>query len=242
MPLDFNRKRDMEIVVFSGAGISAESGISTFRDTGGLWEKYKIEEVATPDAFQRNPKLVLDFYNQRRRQIEGVEPNGAHYEIVRLESVGNVNVITQNIDNLHERAGSKNVLHLHGCITQAKSSLHDQHYIDIGFNDICVGDRAADGSQLRPHVVWFGEAVPAYNDALELIKNTDVLITVGTSLNVYPAAGLVFETDSNCKHYVIDPNVNELNLPGNFNLIKKNASEGMKSLVQRLTNGQINSR
>ncbi|MCH9822999.1 MAG: NAD-dependent deacylase [Bacteroidetes bacterium] len=227
----------MEIVIFSGAGISAESGIATFRDSGGLWEQYKIEEVATPEAIQRNPKLVLDFYNHRRKNIKNALPNNAHKQIPLLDSIGHVTVITQNIDDLHERAGSKNVLHLHGCITQAKGCNGDKFIEEIGFKDIEVGDTAKDGSQLRPHIVWFGEAVPAMDDAIEIVKKADIMITVGSSLNVYPAASLVFETPRKCQHFVIDPNVQELNLPENFTLIQENASMGMKNLVQHLTSG-----
>jgi len=226
----------MEIVIFSGAGISAESGIETFRDSGGLWERYKVDEVATPEAFEKTPKLVLDFYNERRRQIKKVLPNEAHLQIPRLSKIGNVTVITQNIDNLHERAGSKNVIHLHGCITQAKSSLTDNYIEEIGFKDIKVGDIAKDGSQLRPHIVWFGEHVPMFEVALEVVKKADIMITVGSSLNVYPAASLVFETDAKCKHFVIDPNVQELGLPENFTLIREKASIGMSRLVQNLNN------
>lgn len=232
----------MEIVIFSGAGISAESGISTFRDSRGLWEQYKIEEVATPEAFEKNPELVLDFYNQRRRKIKVVEPNEAHTSIPLLSSIGKVTVITQNIDDLHERSGSTDVLHLHGSITHAKSSQVDNFIEYIGFKDINIGDLAQDGSQLRPHVVWFGEAVPAFDEALRLVKKADIMITVGSSLNVYPAAGLVFEAKQHCIHYVIDPNALELRLPNNFNLICENASQGMSNLVQHLTNEMKNSK
>lgn len=225
----------MKVVVFSGAGISAESGIATIRESGGLWEQHNIEEVATPEAFAKNPELVLEFYNQRRRQIAGVKPNMAHIAIAELEKKLNVRVITQNIDDLHERAGSKNVLHLHGCITIAKSSLVDDLYEDIGYKDIKIGDKAKDGSQLRPHVVWFGEAVPAIDTAALIAADADIMITVGSSLNVYPAAGLIYQTKPTCTHYVVDPNVDELNLPENFHLIKKDAGEGLSELVQHLT-------
>ena len=225
----------MKVVVFSGAGISAESGIATIRESGGLWEQHNIEEVATPEAFAKNPELVLEFYNQRRRQIADVKPNMAHMAIAELEKKLKVQVITQNIDDLHERAGSKNVLHLHGCITIAKSSLVDDLYEDIGYKDIKIGDKAKDGSQLRPHVVWFGEAVPAIDTAALIAADADIMITVGSSLNVYPAAGLIYQTKPTCTHYVVDPNVDELNLPENFHLIKKDAGEGLSELVQHLT-------
>ncbi len=227
----------MKIVVFSGAGISAESGISTFRDNGGLWDKFKIEDVATPDAFSKNPELVLEFYNERRKNISEVNPNAAHITITKLEQKFDVTIITQNIDDLHERAGSKNVLHLHGCITVAKSSKIDGHYKYIAYDDIKIGDLAEDYSQLRPHVVWFGEEVPELENAAAIIQQADIMITVGSSLNVYPAAGLIHASKTDCQHFVIDPNVEELKLPENFTLIKKNAGEGMSDLVQRLTLG-----
>lgn len=230
----------MNIVIFSGAGISAESGIATFRDSGGLWENYNIEEVATPEAFQKNPELVLDFYNQRRRQIATAEPNAAHLYLKELEKIANTTIITQNIDDLHERSGSKNVVHLHGLITQAKSSYSDQHVQDIGFNDIRLGDHAADGSQLRPNIVWFGEAVPMLDKAIQIVRTADILITIGTSLNVYPAAGLIYETKSTCKNYVIDPNMNSDQLPPEFSLIKEKATIGAKELVHSLTNQSKN--
>ena len=182
-----------KIVFFSGAGMSAESGISTFRDSGGLWEKYEINEVATPEAWSRNPDLVTDFYNQRRKQIIETSPNAAHNFITSLEDQFDVTVITQNIDDLHERAGSTNILHLHGNIRLAKSSGPNQekklYPIDgwkLTKNDLCE-----DGYRLRPHVVWFGEAVPALEDAIPLIESADVFIVIGTSLQVYPAAGLI---------------------------------------------------
>ncbi len=225
----------MKVVVFSGAGISAESGIATFRESRGLWEQHNIEEVATPEAFAKNPELVLGFYNQRRRQIADVKPNMAHIAIAELEKKLKLQVITQNIDDLHERAGSKNVLHLHGCITIAKSSLVDDFYENIGYMDIKIGDKAKDGSQLRPHVVWFGEAVPAIDTAALIAADADIMITVGSSLNVYPAAGLIYQTKPTCTHYVVDPNVDALNLPENFHLINKDSGEGLSELVQHLT-------
>ena len=232
----------MEIIIFSGAGISAESGIATFRNSGGLWEQHKIEDAATPEAFQKNPELVLGFYNQRRKSVKNAVPNEAYSQIPVLESIGNVTVITQNIDDLHERAGSMQVIHLHGCITQAKSSATDDFMEEIGFRDINIGDLAKEGSQLRPNIVWFGEPLPAMDKAINIVKKADVMITVGSSLNVYPAAGLVFETSKDCQNYVIDPNVQELNLPDNFVLLKENASLAIKNLVQQLTYGNIKSR
>ncbi len=224
----------MKIIIFSGAGISAESGISTFRDTGGIWENNSIYDVATKEAFDKNPELVLDFYNQRRRAIEKVKPNKAHHAIKKLEQIGDVLVITQNIDDLHERAGSASVQHLHGCITQAKSSKVNDHVVDIGYNDIKMGDLATDDSQLRPHVVWFGEEVPELPKAIESVRLADLMITVGTSLNVYPAASLIHETSKKCKHFVVDPKANELAIPDSFTVINEGAESGLTRLVHHL--------
>ena len=173
-----------KVVVLTGAGISAESGISTFRDSDGLWEQYRVEDVATYDAYLRNPELVLNFYNERRRQLFQVKPNEGHRQLVRLEEKYDVRIITQNIDNLHEQAGSTNVLHLHGLLTQARSDRDDSLIVDIGDRDIHLGDKAPDGAQLRPHIVWFGEAVPNIEPASELCEQADYFIVVGTSMNV----------------------------------------------------------
>lgn len=230
-----------KIVVFSGAGMSAESGIATFRDTGGLWENYRIEEVATPDAWNANPEKVQHFYNLRRQNIRESEPNEAHFEIAGLESDYAITVITQNIDDLHERAGSSNVLHLHGNIMQAKSSgpkREDKYYpvedsLDVS-RDFCD-----DGYPLRPHVVWFGEDVPNYEKALSIIREASVLIVIGTSLNVYPAAGLIHYTPVDCRCFLIDPNVEELNVPGHFTLVKTGAVEGMKKVVELMKKKRV---
>jgi NAD-dependent deacetylase len=225
-----------KLIIFSGAGMSAESGISTFRDSGGLWEQYNIEDVATPEAWKRNPDLVTDFYNQRRKQIIEAEPNSAHKLIETLENEFYVNVITQNIDDLHERAGSKNVLHLHGNIRLAKSSgpkQEDKFYPIDGW-ELTTEDKCPEGFRLRPHVVWFGEQVPALNEAAKFIQEADLLIVIGTSLQVYPAAGLVHLAPSNCKCYVIDPNVDDFEIPSNFVKIKANASDGMRELIKRI--------
>lgn len=217
------------LIVFSGAGMSAESGISTFRDTGGLWEKYRIEDVATPEAWKRNPELVQSFYNQRRKQILETSPNEAHYLIQKLEAHFHVQVITQNIDDLHERAGSKNVLHLHGNIRLAKSSgpNPDQKFYSILNWELKLTDVCDNGFPLRPHVVWFGEEVPMLDTAAELISRADYLIVIGTSLNVYPAAGLIHVAKREAKKILIDPNANELNVPSDFDVIKLGASEGL---------------
>jgi NAD-dependent deacetylase len=225
-----------KLIIFSGAGMSAESGISTFRDSGGLWEQYNIEDVATPEAWKRNPDLVTDFYNQRRKQIIEAEPNSAHKLIETLENEFYVNVITQNIDDLHERAGSKNVLHLHGNIRLAKSSgpKQEEKYYPIQGWELSASDKCPDGFRLRPHVVWFGEQVPALNEAAKFIQEADLLIVIGTSLQVYPAAGLVHLAPDNCKCYVIDPNVDDFEIPSNFVKIKANASDGMRELIKRI--------
>lgn len=225
----------MNIVFFTGAGISAESGIQTFRDADGLWEEHSIYEVATPEAFERNPELVLEFYNQRRRQMYEVEPNKAHVSIAKMQKEFQVDVVTQNVDNLHERAGCKNVLHLHGELDKGRSSVVDGHYVDLGGKDILPGDRAKDGSRLRPHVVWFGEAVPAIDDAARKIQSADVLVIVGTSLQVYPAAGLIHETKASCDLYYIDPKAEiPAELARYIELINEPAVQGVQTLEEIL--------
>ena len=179
------------IVVFTGAGISAESGLGTFRDSGGLWEKYKIEDVATPEAFQKNPSLVLDFYNIRRKKLSNCFPNAAHIALVKLQEKFNLHIITQNVDDLHERSGAKNILHLHGKLTESKSTIDGSVYSVNGF-DLNIGDYCEKGGQLRPNVVWFGEEVPNMDRAISIIQSADCLLIVGTSLQVYPAAQLAY--------------------------------------------------
>ena len=219
----------MKIVVFSGAGMSAESGISTFRDNNGLWANFKIEEVATPHAWSNNPEMVQSFYNQRRKQIIESSPNEAHKLIKELEKIGDVTVVTQNIDDLHERAGSKHVVHLHGNIREAKSSGPNQEarYYPIDGWELKMGDLCEDGFQLRPHVVWFGEAVPNLEVASNLITAASVLIVIGTSLQVYPAAGLIHSAARNCTKFLIDPNADQLHIPSDFIVLNETASEGM---------------
>jgi NAD-dependent deacetylase len=192
------------LVILSGAGVSAESGISTFRDAGGLWEGHDIMEVASPQGFAKNPEFVLDFYNKRRAQLKTVEPNAAHHCIAALERNFDVHVITQNVDDLHERAGSSNVIHLHGELLKARSSMVYDHFTDWQ-DDIKTGDLAADGSQLRPHIVWFGEEVPAMEEAAQIASTADVMLIVGTSLQVYPAAGLIDFVLHGTKIYYVDP-------------------------------------
>lgn len=219
----------MKIVVFSGAGMSAESGISTFRDNNGLWANFKIEEVATPHAWANNPEMVQSFYNQRRKQIIESSPNEAHKLIKELEKIGDVTLVTQNIDDLHERAGSKHVVHLHGNIREAKSSGPNQEarYYPIDGWELKMGDLCEDGFQLRPHVVWFGEAVPNLEVASNLISAASVLIVIGTSLQVYPAAGLIHSAARNCTKFLIDPNADQLQIPSDFIVLNETASEGM---------------
>lgn len=225
-----NRKT---VVVFSGAGISAESGLKTFRDSGGLWEKYKVEEVATPEAWQANPALVLNFYNARRQQVLDATPNRAHCYLTQLEKKYHVQIITQNIDDLHERAGSTNVLHLHGEILKARSTANESLLYNQ-MSPISIGDLAADGHQLRPHVVWFGEPVPEFENAKNFIETADILIIIGTSLNVYPAAGLVYHARKNTPIYLIDPS--EMRHPKlkRLKVIQKSATEALPALVDFL--------
>ena len=225
-----------KVIVFTGAGISAESGIKTFRDSDGLWEEYNIMDVATPEAWTKSPELVLEFYNKRKAQVKGAMPNLAHNLVAELEDSFKVRVITQNIDDLHERAGSTDVLHLHGIVTQARSSVDENLIYDVGFNDINLGDKCELGFQLRPHIVWFGEDVPNMNKAYELVSDADILIIIGTSLNVHPAAGLINDAPTKSKKYLIDPN--EIRVPDTDNLImiKEKATIGMQQLVKELLN------
>ena len=222
-----------KVVVLSGAGVSAESGIKTFRDSNGLWEEYKVEDVASIDGWYKDKKLVLDFYNARRRALQHAEPNDAHKIIAELESDFDVCVVTQNVDNLHERAGSTNIIHLHGELTKARSVKDEYTTYDIGYNDINLGDKAPDGGQLRPFIVWFGESVPELGRAAKEVEKADILIIIGTSLNVYPAAGLVHYTKPGCKIYLIDPQPMNLRMD-NFTQIQEVATEGMRKLKEKL--------
>ena len=223
------------LVVFTGAGMSAESGISTFRDKDGLWNNYPVEQVATPKGFAANPQLVLDFYNQRRRELIKVEPNEGHIGLATLEKYYEVTIITQNVDNLHERAGSTHVIHLHGELMKSCSVRDKNKPFDIPPDqpDLHVGDKAPDGSQLRPFIVWFGEAVPKLNEAIGYVKKADIFVIIGTSLNVYPAAGLLHYVIRGVPQFLIDPNpVNTGRTDIEF--IVKGASEGVKILTERL--------
>ena len=223
-----------KIVVLSGAGISAESGIPTFRASDGLWENHRIEDVATPEAWQRNPALVQDFYNQRRKQALSVEPNAGHRALVQLEEKYDVTVITQNVDNLHERAGSSSVIHLHGELFKSRSSLDESLIYDIEGWEIKTGDRCEKGSQLRPHIVWFGEAVPMMDIALEVTQEADIFIVVGTSLNVYPAAGLVYAVGPGVPVYVVDPSMPAMHQKASVTFIAEPATVGLTQLTGQL--------
>ena len=221
-----------KVVILTGAGISAESGISTFRDSDGLWENYNVEDVATHDAYLRNPELVLNFYNERRRQLFTVQPNEGHRQLVRLEEKYDVRIITQNIDNLHEQAGSSNVLHLHGELTKARSDRDPNLIVEIGSRDINLGDKAPDGAQLRPHIVWFGEAVPNIEPAAELCEQADYFIVVGTSMNVYPAAGLIHYVPKSSPCFLVDPKAVPISRP--ITIVQEKAGTGVKKVVDQL--------
>lgn len=227
------------LVVLTGAGMSAESGISTFRDAGGLWDQYPVEQVATPQGYAANPKLVTDFYNERRAQLLTVKPNRGHELLAELEKSFHVTVITQNIDNLHERAGSTNIVHLHGELTKVTSSEQPNNlkYIkELRPEDfeVHIGDVAGDGSQLRPFIVWFGESVPMIETAIEYVEKADIFLIIGTSLNVYPAAGLLNYVPRDVPVYLIDPKQVPIASGRKVQVIQKGASEGMEELKKIL--------
>jgi NAD-dependent deacetylase len=224
--------RDRHVVVLSGAGISAESGLGTFRGSGGLWEGVSVKEVATPEAWQRDQARVLRFYNERRRDIRNAEPNEAHIALRELEDVFKVTIITQNIDDLHERAGSSTVLHLHGEIMKARSSV-DEALLFPRAEDIQIGEKCPKGSQLRPHVVWFGEAVPMMDKAIAVAKSADFFIVVGTSLEVYPAASLIDYVPWESNKFVVDPQPNGL-ADESFRVVQSTAVEGIPIIVTQL--------
>lgn len=225
-----------KVVVFTGAGVSADSGLKTFRDSDGLWEEYNVYDVATPEAWASNTELVLEFYNKRRQQILEALPNDAHYAIADLEKKYDVTVITQNIDDLHQRAGSSKVVHLHGNIRFARSTNpKDKNTIyEIKGAKLNPGDECPNGYQLRPHVVWFGEEVPMMSNAIQIIENTDILIITGTSLTVYPAAGLVHKAPKYCEKYLIDPKPIHITDLKNLHQINKQANKGVPELVKKL--------
>lgn len=223
-----------KLVVLTGAGISAESGIKTFRDSDGLWEGRNVMDVATPEGFRKNPALVLDFYNQRRRQLHEVEPNTGHQILAELENDFDVYVITQNVDNLQERAGSSNVLHLHGELLKVRSTQNQDAIFDWHV-DLILGDTDKNGNQLRPHIVWFGEEVPALEEAVEITQQADFFAVIGTSLQVYPAAGLIGFTNPNVPIFYVDPNPAPIhNLPNPLVVISQPATSGMAVLKDKL--------
>lgn len=221
------------IVVLTGAGISAESGLKTFRDSDGLWEGYEVTEVATPRAWRKNPSLVLDFYNMRRRDVAKATPNAAHLGLAELEADFDVHIITQNIDDLHERAGSTKILHLHGEIFKMRSE-HDQRLVYDIREDILLGQKAEDGAQLRPHIVWFEEPVPMIEQAVPLVRAADIFVVVGTSLVVYPAAGLVDFTRSGTPTFIVDKKIPYTSQVGNLTAIELPASQGIAVLQEKL--------
>lgn len=223
-----------KLVVFTGAGISAESGIKTFRDSGGLWEEHRIEDVATFDAWEKNQTLVLDFYNQRRKQLLKAKPNAAHLLIADLQKKFEVQVITQNVDNLHERAGSENVLHLHGELMKARSTVDESLVYDLKTAEIKEGDLCEKGSQLRPHIVWFGELVPSMEAANQMAQQSDVFVVIGTSLNVYPAAGVINFVSPYVPIWLLDPGDFNLDYIRELKHIKKTAVEGAEDLKKEL--------
>lgn len=222
-----------KLVVLTGAGMSAESGIRTFRDSNGLWEEYDVMEVASIEGWYKNPELILRFYNERRKQMYACAPNKGHLLLVELESSFEIEIITQNVDNLHERAGSTNVLHLHGELSKARSSSDPSLIYTIGNKEIKIGDKCEKGSQLRPFIVWFGEEVPAMEAAIQIVESADILCIIGTSLNVYPAAGLLHYAPSGSPIYLIDPNPPS-SLPRTIQVISKCAGEGVAEFMKRV--------
>jgi NAD-dependent deacetylase len=228
-----------KIVVLTGAGISAESGLKTFRDSDGLWEGYNIEDVATPEAWQRNPKLVQDFYNERRKNVLDAKPNAAHYALAKLEEKYDVTIITQNIDDLHERGGSTKVVHLHGIITRSQSSKNPKLTYPIDGWEIKMDEVCELGSPLRAHVVWFGEAVPMIETAAQICERANLFILVGSSLAVYPAAGLVNYVPRGVPKYIVDPKIPDLSQNGSFIKIEEKATVGVPALVSQLLTADL---
>lgn len=227
-------KPGSRLVVLTGAGVSAESGIKTFRDMGGIWDQYDITEVASPEAWNRNRKLVLDFYNQRRKQLFEASPNAAHYGLVDLEDHFDVQIVTQNVDDLHERAGSHHVLHLHGELKKARSTVDSSLIYDLDHWELKEGDTCAKGSQLRPHVVWFGEPVPAIEEAARIVQEAEIFVVLGTSLSVYPAAGLLQFVNKGVPVYIIDPGSPRYQDSDHLHVIKDKASSGVNKLKEIL--------
>ena len=229
-----------KIVFLTGAGMSVESGLSTFRGSGGMWNEYSIEDVASIEGYERNPSLVLEFYNKRRKELLDVNPNDGHRLIASLERDYNVVVVTQNVDDLHERAGSSNVIHLHGELMKATSTAEPNNLnyvrrLTPDHLEIAIGDKADDGSQLRPYIVWFGEAVPMMSDAIDELRDADYFVIIGTSLNVYPAAGLLNYVPAGVPVYLIDPNDVPVHGTRWLTVIRSGASEGMRKIIEILT-------
>ena len=222
------------VVVLTGAGMSAESGISTFRDSNGLWCNHRIEEVASPIAWANTPELVMEFYNLRRKQLFEVEPNTGHRALLDLENNFDTHIITQNVDDLHERAGSQNVLHLHGELKKVRSTIDENLIYEMDQWELKFGDKCEKGSQLRPHIVWFGEAVPMIEKAINIVSTADILIVIGTSMVVYPAASLINYVKSDIPKYYIDPNAFDIGGINNLKIIIENASLGVPKLVRTL--------
>lgn len=223
-----------KLVVLTGAGMSAESGVKTFRDHDGLWENHRIEEVATPEAWSANPDMVMRFYNQRRKQLFEVEPNEGHKGLVRLEEKYDVHIVTQNVDDLHERAGSSNVLHLHGELKKVRSTVDPSLIYELDGWELKFGDKCEKGSQLRPHIVWFGEAVPMIEPAVEIVLQAEILMVIGTSMVVYPAAGLINYVSPGVPKYYIDPKAFPVSGVDNLKTIKEKAGIGVPKLVDQL--------
>ena len=223
-----------KIVILTGAGISAESGIKTFRDSNGLWENHRIEEVASPIAWANNPEMVMRFYNIRRKQLFEVSPNEAHKALVRLEDKYDVAIVTQNVDDLHERAGSKNVLHLHGELKKARSTVDPSLIYEMDQWELKIGDKCEKGSQLRPHIVWFGESVPEFENAVRIAASADIFIIIGTSLFVYPAAGLINFVPKDCKKYLVDPKATPASNYNNLKILRGTACGNVPGLVDEL--------
>lgn len=227
-------KSHKKAVVFTGAGMSADSGVSTFRDADGLWENHRIEDVCTPEAWQRDPQGVLGFYNARRAQLDEVEPNAGHRAVAELEKYfDHVVVVTQNVDDLHERAGSSNVIHLHGELRKARSE-RNPNVIVPAPGPTRLGDKGPDGAQLRPHIVFFGEAVPEYERALQVVRDADLFLVIGTSLAVYPAAGLLYQIRPDVPVWLVDPRPARVTVPNPLTVIAKGAAEGVPPLVEEL--------
>jgi NAD-dependent deacetylase len=222
------------LVVLTGAGISAESGIPTFRDSGGLWEGYRVEDVATPEGWYRDPAMVLDFYNQRRKKALEVKPNRGHEILAELERNFDVTIITQNVDDLHERAGSTNVIHLHGKLFESRSTMDESRVYPIHGWELRLGDKCELGSQLRPNIVWFGEMVPMMDVAARIVSQAEIFLVVGTSMVVYPAAGLIDYVASDVPKFIVDPNVPDVRPMPNLHMVAQKASTGMEEIKRRL--------